>query len=137
MTAATTDAFAVLTLAAITLFCVCMVGLSLWIHARAYIELQRARSFKSQADSSIETLESAGEALEEIDRGHRLNRDVAARTPDDDLREWARDSGPLTDEERLEILEQRRYQSTDDNAEHLGEDAAAEVPADSLYNPQP
>ena len=114
-----------------------MVGLSLYIHARAYIELQRARSFKSQADSSIETLESAGEALEEIDRGHRLNRDVAARTPDDDLREWARDSGPLTDEERLEILEQRRYQSTDDNAEHLGEDAAAEVPADSLYNPQP
>lgn len=126
-----TDAITAVALLAGFLFCCCLSALALWLHGRAYIELQRGRAAKLQNDASEETLDASTQALDEIDRGRRFNRDAREQIPDDDLRQWARDDGPLTEEEIA-----ARYHSTDDNAEHLGDEGGADtgIPAGELYN---
>ena len=124
------DAFAALALAVLFLAGVLLLGVCLWIFARALAETQRYRSHRLTTDGQEVALAASEDAVEELDR-HPSRRREPPEPTDAELREFAR-AQTLQGEEPFAPPES--YTTTDDNAMHAGLfDGEADIPPDRLF----
>lgn len=125
------DAIAALGLAVLFLAGVFLLGVCLWIFARALAETQRYRSHRLSTDAQETTLQASEEAVDELAAHPSRRRDQVPPT-DEEMRAFTRAQTLLGEEG--EFVPPESYTTTEQNAAHAGEyNGEADIPPDRLY----